>query len=177
MTVLNHLDIRHAQPDDAIHISALIGRVVHHFLIHPSGMGAEAFMQSISPKAIEEYLHRDDFSYIVATMPPDQDQPEQGRQVIGVAALRDDEHLYHLFVDPEWHRRGVAKQLWAYLQSHAMQESGYKGYFTVNSSVYAVPVYQALGFYVLSKVEHKNGIAFVPMRWSVERPEINILCD
>jgi GNAT superfamily N-acetyltransferase len=152
--------IRDATVSDAVAISALIQRVVHHFLIHPSGRGAEDFMASISPPAIATYLAQPDFRYLVTTI-----KTAAGTdQVIGVAALRDQEHLYHLFVDPDWHRQGVAKRLWDALKAQAQQDQHYKGHFTVNSSVYAVPVYQALGFDVLSDVQHKNGIAFVAMR-------------
>jgi GNAT superfamily N-acetyltransferase len=160
MTLLTTAHIRHATRSDAKAISALIQRVVHYFLIHPNGRGAEDFMASISPHAIADYLSQPDFRYLVTTITTD----TGAEQVIGVAALRDQAHLYHLFVDPEWHRQGVAKRLWEALKAQAQQDQRYQGHFTVNSSVYAVPVYQALGFEVVSDVQHNNGIAFVSMR-------------
>ena len=85
----------------------------------------------------------------------------------GVVAVRDNTHLYHLFVAEQFHRKGIAKKLW----QHAMKEclrDGNTGEFTVNSSAYALGVYRKLGFVAQSGPQEKNGVVFYPMKLIVQ---------
>jgi GNAT superfamily N-acetyltransferase len=86
----------------------------------------------------------------------------EGR-LAGVAAMRDDRHLYHLFIAPAAQGLGLARRLWTMLLEAALQ-AGDPGEFTVNSSLAAVPVYERFGFRAAGPRTEANGIAFVPMR-------------
>jgi hypothetical protein len=55
------MEIRRATPEDAEAISALIKSVAHYFTLHPQGLGAEAFLQSIEPEAIRGYITAPNF--------------------------------------------------------------------------------------------------------------------
>lgn len=80
--------------------------------------------------------------------------------IAGFIGVRDRSHIYHMFVDKACHRRGIARALW-----HAAREAaGNPGVFTVNSSNYAVPVYEALGFVRTMPTLSRNGIEFNPMQ-------------
>ena len=46
--------------------------------------------------------------------------PEGG--LAGAAALRQDNHLFHLFVSPAWQRQGVATQLWREVMQYAKRQ-------------------------------------------------------
>lgn len=146
--------IRLATPADAEAVSALIRGVSHFFTLRPDGAGAEAFLETVSPDAIHGYLSSPDYVYRVA---------EDDGAVAGVVALRGNTHLYHLFVAPDGHRRGLARRLWTEAMEAALR-AGNPGEFTVNSSVYAVPVYERFGFVPTGPRVEANGIAFVPMR-------------
>ncbi|ATJ87858.1 GNAT family N-acetyltransferase [Ralstonia solanacearum] len=80
----------------------------------------------------------------------------------GVAAIRDNAHLYHLFVDQRPQEKGFGTQRWAHAKRTAIQ-AGNRGHFTVNSTVFAVTVYEAFGFRVTGPKTERNGIPFFPM--------------
>ena len=146
--------LRRATPDDAPSISALIASVAHHCTIDPSGAGAEKFFASVAPAAIAGYIADPRYHYLVAV---------EGAALAGAAALRDGAHLYHLFVAKAFQGRGLSRALW--LAVRAAAPHGTLA-FTVNSSLYAVPVYERFGFEATAAKVELDGVAFVPMRWS-----------
>lgn len=160
----NSVTIRLATENNAEAIAALIRRVSHYFLSDPSGAGAEGFLASLSPTAVAGYIADPGFRYIAAFV---------GDQLVGVAALRDDRHIYHLFVSPEHHRRGIATRLWLDLASRALAAGNTAG-FTVNASIFAVPVYARWGFVATAAPQDKNGISFqamhLPLQGAVGAP-------
>lgn len=148
------LTIRVASEGDAQVIAELVQSVGHYFLANPSGQGAEGFLASISATAISGYITNPAFFYIMGFI---------GKDLVGVAALREQKHIYHLFVHPAFHGQGIASRLWLSLKSQAIA-AGNSGTFTVNSSLYAVPVYLRFGFVPTSEAQEKNGIQFQPMQ-------------
>lgn len=139
---------------DAREISALILALSDPFFDSPSREGAEPFLASIGVEALRGYLCADNFRYYVARTPT---------AIAGVIALRDNAHLFHLFVSPVFQSQGLARRLWD-LARTAAQQAGNPGVFTVNASLNAVPVYQAFGFICQGGVQSKHGISFQPMR-------------
>ena len=85
--------------------------------------------------------------------------------MIGCISYKVPSHLVHFFVDESNNWNGVGKQLWIHLFSHLkhvyQQQKSFK--VTVNSSLYAVPIYQKLGFNVVSEICEFNGIHFIKM--------------
>jgi GNAT superfamily N-acetyltransferase len=63
----------------------------------------------------------------------------------GFIGVRGGTHLYHLFVDAAYQRRGIARALWQVALTAASQP-GHHGVFTVNASNVSVPFYASLGF-------------------------------
>lgn len=145
-------EIRNAQVADAPRISSLILSVAHYF--DPRGSVAPWFRNSVSPQAIEGYIGDNRFNYLVAY---------SGQILYGVIAVRDTNHLYHLFVAPDVHRQGIATQLWERAKNDALNAGNTEGFF-VRSSEYAVPVYERFGFRVAEAPAEKEGLVFVPMR-------------
>ncbi|MDP3815713.1 GNAT family N-acetyltransferase [Pseudomonas sp.] len=148
-----HLLIQPAQESDAPSVAEMIQGVAHYFLATPSAAGAEGFLASLSPAAIASYINSPDFIYVLGFI--------EG-ELVGVAALRDNQHIYHLFVRPNFHRLGIANRLWQQLKSQAIAAGNTQG-FTVNSSLFAVPVYAGFGFRPTGEAQAKNGIHFQPM--------------
>ncbi len=147
------MKVRVASPADAQRISALIQALSKPFLVSPSGEGAESFLASISESAIHGYVSSHNFVYLVA---------ESENELAGVVALRDNSHLFHLFVAQRFQGKGCGAELWQMVKSGATR-AGNPGKFTVNSSLNAVPVYERFGFVVSGPVVHTHGIAFQPM--------------
>lgn len=142
--------IRPATPADAGAIAALIGGLTHYFVADGSAPAAQPFLATFSPAAIAGLLADGDYLCLCAE--------EQG-QLLGVLTLHRPAHLHHLFVVPAAHRRGIAHRLWQALESHLDPAMP----VTVNSSEYAVPVYQRLGFAATAEVQQRNGVRYVPM--------------
>ena len=147
------LSVRPALHDDAQSISVLIRGAAHYFTLQPNGEGAEQVLLGMTPDAIANYIRNPSFNYLVAVI---------DKQLAGVVAVRDGTHLFHLFVQTEFQRNGIALRLWQAAKSQAIAAGNTIG-FTVNSTLYAVPVYQRFGFCATGSKVEKNGIAFVPM--------------
>jgi ribosomal protein S18 acetylase RimI-like enzyme len=147
------LQVRPATAADASRVSALIRSLSEPFFLLPGGDGADLFLQSISEPAVHGYIVSQNFSYRVA---------ESKNQLVGVVAMRDNSHLYHLFVAPAFQGQGKARQLWEFGKAQAMH-AGNPGRFTVNSGLGAVPVYERFGFVVSGPTVAKHGVSFRPM--------------
>jgi ribosomal protein S18 acetylase RimI-like enzyme len=146
------LDIRDAQITDASSISELVRGVAQACL----GNDAPPFLNTVSPDTIKNYLQNPVYSYVLGFI---------GNELVGVAAIREKKHVYHLFVSPQHHHKGIAKSLWHHLFSDAVSNG--VSMFTVNSSIYAVPIYEKFGFLVTSAPQSKSGINYVPMQLAV----------
>jgi len=143
--------IRPATPADSEAIAALIGSLTHYFVADGSAPAAQPFLATFSPASIAGLLWDGDYLCLCAE--------EQG-QLLGVVTLHRPAHLHHLFVAPAAHGRGIARQLWQALESHLDPAMP----VTVNSSEYAVPVYQRLGFTPTAGAQQRNGVRYVPMQ-------------
>ncbi|MGN1423342.1 MAG: GNAT family N-acetyltransferase [Oscillospiraceae bacterium] len=83
-----------------------------------------------------------------------------GGDLAGILALREPQHISLFFVKPEYHRKGVGRRLFERMKKDfAVQE------FTVNSSPYAVKIYERLGFTATNTEQITNGIRYTPMRY------------
>ena len=123
-------------------------------MLSPDGAGAEPFLESISEPAIRGYVSANNFLYLVA---------EDEGELAGVIALRDNSHIYHLFVALPHQRKGLGRSLWLLVKQAALQ-GGNGGRFTINSSLNAVPVYERFGFIPIGPKVEKHGVAFMPMQ-------------
>src|SRR4051812_20674639 len=151
------MELRPGSPSDAAAIARLIASFQSELTDDPSGAGAESYIASVSLEAERNYLGSERYRYFVALV---------GEQLAGVIAIRDNSHLFHLFVARGHQRRGLARRLWEQAH-HEAQLQGNPGTFTVNSSLNAVPVYAAFGFAPDGPVISAHGISFLPMRRSV----------
>jgi len=154
------LTIRIAGREDADDISELVGGLAVAFLLEPDAGDDAPLLRSFTPEAIARYVTGEQYRYYVADI---------GGRIVGVAALRDDSdvfHLFHLFVAPEWQGLGISTRLWAAVRDAALDDGEIPagGAFTVNSAIGAVPVYERFGFSAQGPRVEKNGIAFVPMK-------------
>jgi predicted GNAT family N-acyltransferase len=77
--------------------------------------------------------------------------------------VRDNTHLFSLYVGTAWHGQGIGKRLWEAARDGALAR-GNPGTFTVNSSTFAESMYRHLGFEATGPVAEMHGIRFVPMR-------------
>ena len=148
------MHIRPATPEDAAAISALVMGVSPSFTLRPDGEGAEIFLATLTPGAFGGYLSSPDYAYLVA---------EEDGALAGVIGIRENRHLFHLFVAAAFQGRGLSRRLWETARDAALR-AGNPGEFTVNSSMYAVPVYERFGFVPTDPRVEQHGIAWLPMK-------------
>lgn len=86
-------------------------------------------------------------------------------KIIGVIAVRQFNHISLMFVDKEFHRKGIARSLFELIKSNVKNNCKDEQNITVNSSPYAVKIYECLGFKAVDKEQIKDGIIFTPMRY------------
>ena len=148
------MEFRAGSPADAEAIAGLIASFQGDLTDDPSGAGAEEYLASVSVQAEREYLASERYRYLLAC---------SDSKLAGFIAIRDGSHLFHLFVRRSHQRQGIGRRLW----ERALEElsaPGSDGAFTVNSSLSAVPVYQAFGFVPTGSIQKLHGISFLPMR-------------
>ncbi|URN82829.1 GNAT family N-acetyltransferase [Acetobacterium wieringae] len=96
---------------------------------------------------------------------------EEGR-IVGVIGTRDELHISLMFVDKDYHHRGIARALFdTVLAELKSQHPGDPFVLTVNSSPYAVAVYHRFGFVDIAGEQENNGIRFVPMKMTINQHE------
>lgn len=82
-------------------------------------------------------------------------------KLIGIIGTKQaGKHISLFFIRKEYHRRGIGKSLFYYFLNDYLVDE-----ITVNSSTYAIPFYQSLGFEKLSDKQTVNGMTFNPMKY------------
>ena len=88
-------------------------------------------------------------------------------ELVGVIATRSGgTHIALFFVDGNYHRQGIGKQLFQNVWARCAF-----GKMTVNASPYAVPVYHRLGFHDTDAEQVVNGLRFTPMELEMVKNE------
>ena len=87
-------------------------------------------------------------------------------EILGVIATQNVSHISLMFVAKEQHRKGIAKELFQTVLAELKEHPGVTQ-ITVNSSPYAITVYERLGFVKTAEQQERNGILFIPMATSI----------
>jgi N-acetylglutamate synthase-like GNAT family acetyltransferase len=148
------MKLRDVRTEDLKPITNLIIKCSEQFILPRfNEEGRQTYLLSHSLEAMRERLGQ--FQYQVL---------EQNGEIIGVVGMRRPSHLFHLHVASEYHGQGLGKHLWNAARARALQLDR-PDRFTVNSSIYAVPFYEKLGF-VAENSEIRGGVEYVPMSMS-----------
>jgi len=151
---MKNLILRAGTVADAPAVGALVMDLLPFLTIDPQGRGAESFVANIDAAAQERYLAAPAFRYQLAW---------RGNALAGFVAMRDNGHLFHLFVDRALHGQGLGRRLWELARDEALA-LGNPGVFTVNASDHALAMYTRLGFVPTGPREEQRGIAWTSMR-------------
>ena len=147
--------VRKANVADAEAIHALIEKLAPLFLQQIDFKQLSSFKL----EKYKEYLQCSQYHFYVAS---------EFQQIVGVIALRDPAHLYHLYVAETHHRKGIAKKLWNHVLQYQKSTHPDHKVMTVNASLNAVETYCKLGFERLADGHEKmNGLQFVPMKYMI----------
>ena len=146
--------IRPLVPADFPAVAGLLRELACEYIVHESPPeGAATFLAENDEMGVRGFLARGHVYHVALV---------EGA-LAGFVAVRDHSHLFHLFVGKRWHRRGLARALWETAREAAVGAGG-DGVFTVNSSNFAVPVYEAFGFVRVGPTQCVKGLYFNPMR-------------
>ena len=150
----NVVKIRRATIKDAQRISELAQAVALQFIVDEfSGKGRALYLQELAPEAITKRVAAKDFHFLVA---------EDGEELVGVAAMQDNWHLYHLLVAKGYQRGGLAGRLWQILRDEALSADPPRN-FKANVPRYAIAAYTRLGFKADGAMRDEKGVHFQPM--------------
>ena len=81
------------------------------------------------------------------------------QRIAGVLAIEDKLSIKYFFVDPEHQKMGIGKLLWQF----AKNSGEFGATLKVRSSLFAVPIYQRLGFESIGPPSSFNGLHFQSM--------------
>jgi len=148
--------IRSATLEDARAISELVTTSAREHIA--SSLSASGLRHLVSEMTTQQQAHRirNGYQYFVAF---------ESARLVGTAAIRPPAHLYYLFVDTQYQRRGIGRQLWNHARDWIATSTD-NGLITVNSSLNSIAVYEHLGFVVTGPPEDNHGVRYQSMRWS-----------
>ena len=118
-----------------------------------SDEGVAEFEKYVEPDRMRERLSQGNF-IIVAL---------KHEIIVGVIEVRSNNHIALLFVEKKHKHRGIAKKLIELAVRKCKQRKSDVGAIEVNSSPYAIPFYEKLGFVKINTEQLVNGIRFTPM--------------
>ena len=116
--------------------------------------GIESFRDFISDQWLKNMFLKGEYQMFTAL---------EGEKIIGFITLRNKCHISLLFVDKDYHRRGIGATLIQKLGEYLITEVGVD-YMTVNAAPYAVEFYHKLGFWDLAPRQEKQGIIYTSMK-------------
>ena len=147
------ISTRRADKDDAKYLKILVSSLSYLYLSQDNLDLPQWFSTSIGIEQFEARLKSVDFTNIVA---------EIDNCIVGYISIQDNNHLYHLFVSQEYQGKGIARQLWIEAQKTCLSSK-----YTVNSSIYGIPVYEKFGFVAVGSTREKDGIKYQLMEFTI----------
>ena len=117
--------------------------------------GISSFAEFITDEALKKMFLIGEYLLLVAL---------DGEKIVGLISLRSGNHISLLFVDEEYHRRGIGSALVQSLQEYLLKNTRYEK-MTVFASPYGVPFYHRIGFRDTGKETKRDGIIFTPMEF------------
>jgi predicted GNAT family N-acyltransferase len=127
------------------------------------------FLEFVAPDYGEEgtrtfqtnFIESDDFKNCFYTGRQIMFGAYEQQELIGVVSISDKNHISCVFVNKNFHRKGIATRLFTEMISELKQNKVEK--IVLNASPYAVPFYHTLGFEDLDVQQNYHGILYIPM--------------
>ncbi len=135
-------------------VCALVSRSFNEFVAPGySQEGVDEFLKYAQPDSL---LRRSQTGHFVVVA-------QVQDTIVGMVEVRGNKHISMLFVDKNFQQRGIGKELVKKSLEIAQSNNPELAQMSINSSPYAVPIYEKLGFRKKEPEQMKNGIRFTPM--------------
>ena len=118
-----------------------------------SEKGVIEFSKYLNPQFIQQRLVNNHF--VIVALDKD--------TITGMIEVRNHNHISLLFVKKEYLKRGIAKKLLETAIDKSLKHNTNISLIEVNSSPFAIQIYEKLGFVKTDTEQVKNGIRFTPM--------------
>ncbi|HEX2975313.1 MAG TPA: GNAT family N-acetyltransferase [Bacteroidales bacterium] len=152
---MNNITYRPAEQDELEGVVSLIETTFREFVAPEyTEEGINTFLDYLNMDQFIERNRNNHFTLVA----------HDGKKIVGTIHIRDYEHISLLFVDKEYHQKGIARRLLEMAIDRCAKNNPDTQAITVNSSPYAVNAYEKLGFTRTGEAEIKNGIRFVPLK-------------
>lgn len=140
-------EIRPALVTDASDIAALIYSTSVACCFTPEQPCPDWYEKSVQPSQIACLVKHENMVWLVAM---------REQTLAGVLAICDKSHVKYFFVHPTFQKLGIGRQLWNF----AVRIGVLGNSCTVRSSMFAVPVYERLGFRAVGPPSFFNGLHY-----------------
>ncbi|WP_321467802.1 GNAT family N-acetyltransferase [Halarcobacter sp.] len=141
--------IKEAKIEDALSLSRL-SRSLEAYLFEEKM--PKWFKNELSVKSFEERINSKNFIHYLYI---------KDQKLVGFISIKNKNHLFHLFVDKNFHKQGIARKLW-----NCVCENIDTNNMEVNASLYAIKAYESLGFEICDKEKFYLELKFQPMIYS-----------
>ena len=148
--MMNRFEIRLASVSDASAIAELIYSTSLACCFTPEQPCPEWFKESVTPTQIASHLESEKMVWVVA---------EEDQSLVGVLSVSDSINVKYFFVHPAHQKVGIGMKLWLFASNKGLLGSS----VTVRSSLFAVPVYERLGFKATEPTKEFNGLHYQTM--------------
>ena len=126
---MENIIIREALPEEWESAMELAFRVFLKFEAKEYGKkGTEAFAEFVTSENLKRLFLTGHYNVFVAI---------SDGKIIGVASLRNTNHISLLFVDGNYHKQGIATRLMDYAETY-LKATSFADHMTVNSAPYAI---------------------------------------
>jgi len=150
--------VRHIKVGEEFKVCNLVARSFNEFIAPGfSEEGVDEFFKYANPRALKK---RVESGYLAMVA-------ESGGELVGMIEMRGSNHISMLYVDKAFHRKGVAKDLVRLALEETPSNTESPKDITVNSSRYAVPFYESLGFIQFENEKSIFGVVHIPMALSL----------
>ena len=152
MTTL--LTLRQVRRGEEIEVCNLVARSFNEFIAPEfSEEGIQEFFTYANPRDFKKRAESGYYSMVA----------ESGGKLAGVIELKEYNHISMLYVEKAFHKKGVAKELIRVALEKVSSSNSNLCDITVNSSIYAVPFYEKLGFIQFEEEKTIYGVIHIPM--------------
>ena len=154
---------RPARTGEEAAVSNLVARSFNEF-IAPDFLeeGIEGFFKYANPRSLAKRSEGAHFILVA----------EVEGEIAGMIEIREMKHISMLFVDKAYHRKSIGKELLKLALERIKSESSPPEEITVNSSRFAVPFYERLGFVKTCDEKIIYGVVHVPMALTLTEGKI-----